>query len=93
MEQQPEHQSVEQQELHKILKQLKILNFWITFFGASIIITMAIIGFLAFKLVTFVQNTNNQLTTLQQNTKETLDVKSQACELSLLKDSSTCKGQ
>ena len=86
-------QSVEQQELHKILKQLKILNFWIAFFGVSIIITMAAIGFLAFKMVTFVQKTNNQLTTLQQNTTETLDVKSQLCESSLFKNNEACKSE
>jgi hypothetical protein len=93
MEDQTPQQPREQPELHKILRQLKILNFWIAFFGVSILITMAIFGFLAFKLVTFVQNTNNQLTTLQKNTTETLDVKSQLCSSSLLKDSAACKSE
>lgn len=93
MEEQTPQPSVEQQELHKILKQLKLLNFWIAFFGVSIIITMAIFGFLAFKLVTFVQNTNNQLTNIQQKTTQTLDVKSQLCDSALFKDTATCKGE
>lgn len=87
------NQPVTDPQLHQILRQLKILNFWIAFFGVSIIITMAVIGFLAFKMVTFVQKTNNQLTTLQQNTTETLDVKSQLCESSLFKNTEACKSQ
>ncbi len=93
MDEQKQPQPVTDPQLHQILRQLKILNFWIAFFGVSIIITMTAIGFLAFKMVTFVQKTNNQLTTLQQNTTETLDVKSQLCESSLFKNNEACKNE
>lgn len=93
MDEQKQPQPVTDPQLHQILRQLKILNFWIAFFGVSIIITMVAIGFLAFKMVTFVQKTNNQLTTLQQNTTETLDVKSQLCESSLFKNNEACKSE
>ena len=93
MDEQKQPQPVTDPQLHQILRQLKILNFWIAFFGVSIIITMVAIGLLAFKMVTFVQKTNNQLTTLQQNTTETLDVKSQLCESSLFKNNEACKSE
>ena len=93
MDEQKQPQPVTDPQLHQILRQLKILNFWIAFFGVSISITMTAIGFLAFKMVTFVQKTNNQLTTLQQNTTETLDVKSQLCESSLFKNNEACKNE
>lgn len=91
MDHQTSQPQVEQQELHKILKQLKILNFWITFFGVAVIATLAIFGFLLYKLVTFVQSTEQQITKIQTQTTQTLDVKSQLCDSALLKNTEACK--
>ncbi len=68
------------EELQKqLIKQLKVLNFWIRFFGSLVLITLLIMGFLVFKLVWFVKQTNDKFTSLQQQTAEKLDIKSQVC--------------
>lgn len=65
------------QELQKqLIKQLKILNFWIRFFGGIALVSMALIGFLLFKAVTFIKETNSKV----QETSEQLNVQQQVCE-------------
>lgn len=64
----------------QIVRQLKILNFWITFFGVVILISLVIMGYFVFKLVTYVQDTSKKVDTFQQQTKENLDVKNKVCQ-------------
>ena len=64
----------------QLVRQLKILNFWITTFGVLFLIALAIIGFMLFKVITFMNDTQNSIRQFQQNTTEKLDVKQQACK-------------
>lgn len=64
----------------QLLKQLKILNFWITTFGVLFLLALGIIGFFMYQTAMFVKSTNDKFTNLQQSTSQTLDVKSQVCQ-------------
>jgi hypothetical protein len=78
----------------QLLRQLKLLNFWITFFGVLFLVSMAILGILLFKVFTYVHHTTDQITNLQQKTEQSLNVKSQICgssSVSKYLGSSYCK--
>lgn len=63
----------------QLVRQLKILNFWITTFGVLMLLALGIIGFFLYQTVMFVKTTSDKITTFQQTTVEKLDVKSQVC--------------
>jgi hypothetical protein len=63
----------------KLLRQLKILNFWITTFGTMMLLSMIVIGFFAYQAATYVKSASDKVTNIQQQTTQTLDVKSQLC--------------
>ena len=67
--------SVEKQ----LLKQLKILNFWITTFGVLFLLVLGIIGFFMYQTAMFVRDTSQRVSNFQQSTTESIDVKSQVC--------------
>jgi hypothetical protein len=76
----------------QLIKQLKILNFWIRVFGILVLVTLAILGFLLYKIVTFVQDTQNKITDLQQKTTQTLDVQKRLCDNSnVLQKTDICR--
>jgi len=83
--------TVEQQ----LVKQLKILNFWITTFGVLLLLALGVIGFFLYQTAMFVKDTRDNVTNLQHSTSETLDVKSKLCQSNdqlgqLLKSSGYC---
>jgi hypothetical protein len=45
---------MDEQVARQLTRQLKIINFWITFFGTIIVVTLLILGFFIFKMVMFV---------------------------------------
>ncbi len=63
----------------KLVKQLKLLNFWVSFFGSLFIIGMIITGILLYKVVAVVRHTTSSINNLQTSTTEKLDVKDQVC--------------
>jgi heme/copper-type cytochrome/quinol oxidase subunit 2 len=80
------------EELTKqLVRQLKIINFWITLFGTIIVATLLVLGFLVFKVVTFVRNTEQQVAELRNKTTQTLNVKDDLCKKSPLSSTSYCK--
>lgn len=82
---------MDDQVAKQLTRQLKIMNFWITFFGSIIVILMLIIGFFTYKTVVFVRNTQQKITEIQTKTTETLNVKDDICSSSILSGSSYCK--
>ena len=70
---------MDQQLQRQILRQLKLLNFWITLFGVVGIVTMVILGVLLFKLITFVQDTTSKVETLQKTAEKNLNLRNQLC--------------
>lgn len=63
----------------KLLRQLKILNFWITTFGTMMLLSMLVIGFFAYQAAMYVKSASDKVTNIQQQTSQTLDFKSQLC--------------
>ena len=50
------------EELQKqLVRQLKLLNFWITVFGTLILIALLITGFMIYKVVSFTNSTRNDI--------------------------------
>lgn len=75
----------------QLVRQLKILNFWVTLFGTIVIIVSITIGILLFKTYTFVQNTADTVQELRAETAETLNVKNKVCSTSLLENRDFCQ--
>ena len=79
----------------QLVKQLKILNFWIRLFGILVLATLAILGFMLYKIVTFVHETEQKVSDLQQKTTQTLDVQRRFCNsktgTALLQNTDICK--
>jgi hypothetical protein len=65
--------------LKQLIRQLKIMNFWISVYGALILVILAIMGYMVFKVVTFVNDTNKKIDSISQQTKESLDFKNKVC--------------
>jgi sensor histidine kinase regulating citrate/malate metabolism len=65
--------------LRQLVRQLKILNFWITTVGLLILAAIVICIVLLIKIVAFVHNTESKITDLQQKTTQSLNVKQQLC--------------
>lgn len=64
----------------QLIRQLKILNFWITTLGILLLVGLAIIGYMLFQVITFAREASNNIQQLQQNTTERLNVRNQACD-------------
>lgn len=75
----------------QLVRQLKIMNFWVTLFGSMIVLTLVVLGFFIFKIVTFVHSTEQKVSDLQRKTTQTLNVKDDLCKNSLLSGSGYCK--
>lgn len=84
-------QAMSDQVARQVVRQLKIINFWITFFGSIFLIMLIIVGFLVFKVVTFVQSTEQRISDLQEKTTQSLTVKDDLCASSLLASTSYCQ--
>ena len=64
----------------QLIRQLKLLNFWITTFGITMLIALAIIGYFLFQTVMFVKSTSDNLQSVKQQTTDTLNVNKQVCD-------------
>ncbi|MGB4966662.1 MAG: hypothetical protein WBO35_00490 [Candidatus Saccharimonadales bacterium] len=85
--------AMDEQVARQLTRQLKIINFWITFFGTIIVVTLLVLGFFIFKMVLFVRSTEEKIIKIQTQTTQTLNVKDDLCGKSLLSGSSYCKNQ
>ena len=77
--------------VRQLVRQLKIINFWITLFGTVIVVALIVLGILVFKVVTFVHSTEQKVSDLQQKTVNTLNVKDDICKNSVLSGSGYCR--
>lgn len=60
----------------QLLRQLKVMNFWISLFGTLLLVCLGIMLYLIFQIVGFVNDTNQRISEVRDN----LDVQSRACE-------------
>lgn len=64
----------------QLIRQLKLLNFWITTFGVLFLIVLGIILFMLFQTVMFVRDTGDKIQAAQTQARDAVDVKKQVCE-------------
>lgn len=72
--------------LKQLVRQMRIMNIWISIFGTLILLVLAVLGYFVFKIVTFVNDTNTKIENFTTQTKETLDVKGQVCDTDTIGD-------
>lgn len=70
--------------LRKVSRQLKLLNFVVTFFGLLILASFIITAVLVFKAATFARSEATKIDNLQKQATQSLDVKQQICNDSSL---------
>lgn len=66
--------------LKQLVRQMKIMNFWVTFFGVLALTALTISGFLLWQIVTFIGDTNRKIDELQTSARDSLNVQKQTCE-------------
>lgn len=78
----------------QVIRQLKLLNFWVTSFGVIMLTCLVILGFLIFKVVSALNDARESFTNFQTKTSETLNVKDDLCRSgSPLSGTSYCKSE
>ena len=77
---------MDEQLTRQLVKQLKILNIWISIFGTLILVVLIILGVLVFKIVMFVHETDQKITNISNQVKQSVDLKGQACNSTGLGD-------
>lgn len=63
----------------QLIRQLKIMNFWISFFGVLIVLTLCVTGYLLWRVVSFTRDVQAQVTEIRTSIDEQLDVKEKFC--------------
>lgn len=65
--------------IRKLRRQIRLLNFLLSFFGILVVAGFVVTGILLFKLLTFTHNATSKLDNLQQQASSSLNVKQQLC--------------
>lgn len=63
----------------QLLRQLKILNFWLASFGIIMLLGLGVIGFFLFQAFTFVKSAGDNFSSFQKTTNQTIQAKDQLC--------------
>ena len=69
-----------EQLLKQLVRQMKIMNFWISFFFFFVVIAIIICGFLLWQVVSFVNDTNRKIDGIKTQAGDSLNVKKNTCE-------------
>lgn len=69
-----------EQTAKQLVRQLKIINFWISFYGVILIVIMGTLAFMMFQVVTFVRETNERIDALRTSAVESIDVQKKICQ-------------
>ena len=62
--------------LRQLVRQLKIINFWISLYGTLLLIALGIILFLMFQVFSFVRDTNDRI----DQARDSVNIQRQACQ-------------
>lgn len=62
-----------------IRRQLRAIKLMLGFFSLLLVAMLLILGFIAWKVVTFTQDVSNRITNIQEKTQQNLDLKEQIC--------------
>ncbi|HEX8227286.1 MAG TPA: hypothetical protein VF572_05455 [Candidatus Saccharimonadales bacterium] len=64
----------------KLQRQLRGIKIMLGIFFFMIIAMLAILGFLAYKVITFTQDVTSRINSIQDQTRQSLDLKSKVCD-------------
>ena len=71
---------MDEKMMRKINRQLRAIKVMLGFFTVLFIGMIGILGFIAWKVITFTQEVNTKITNIEQTTQQKLDVKSELCK-------------
>jgi predicted PurR-regulated permease PerM len=71
---------MDEKMMRKINRQLRAIKVMLGFFSLLIIAMLLILGFIAWKVVTFTQDVNNKITNIEHTTQQKLDIKGELCD-------------
>ncbi len=71
---------LDQALLRQLVRQLKIINFWISLYGGLLLLVLGIILYMIFQVVTFVRDTNQRIDEVRSNVSDSVNIQKQACE-------------
>jgi cell division protein FtsL len=66
--------------LRRINRQLRGIKVMLGFFALLLIVMLAIMAFVAWKVVTFTHSVNTKISNIEQTTQQKLDIKKQLCD-------------
>ena len=66
--------------MDKLVRQLKILNIWITFFGSLVVVALIVMAILLFSLIGFIKDTGTKIDNVRTQASDLVNLKKQACE-------------
>lgn len=71
---------IDDKQLRRINRQLRGIKIMLTLFFLMIVAMLAILGFIAYKVVTFTHDVNTKITNIENTTSQKIDIKSQLCQ-------------
>lgn len=69
-----------EQTAKQLIRQLKIINFWISFYGVIMITVLAVLAAMIYQVVTFMHDTSQRVDSLRNSASDSMNVKKQLCE-------------
>lgn len=63
----------------QLIRQLKIMNTWMMIFGTAVLLCLVITGYMVWRVVTFTNRMEREVSELRTNVTEQLDVREQIC--------------
>ena len=75
-----EPQVVDEQLLRSVQRQLRAIKYMLLFFFVLMVAMLAILGYIAYKVITFTQDINTKITNFENTTTQNLDFKSKVCD-------------
>ena len=71
---------MDEKMMRKINRQLRGIKVMLGFFTLLFVSMILILGFIAWKVVTFTSEVNNKITNIEHTTQQKLDIKSELCD-------------
>lgn len=70
---------IDEKLLKKINRQLRTIKIIMSFFSLLIICMFLLLGFIAYKVVSFTRDAETKITNIQTKAEQSIDLKSQLC--------------
>lgn len=63
----------------QLIRQLKIMNTWIMIFGTAVLLCLVITGYMLWRVVTFTNKVESEVTEIRATVSDQLDIREQLC--------------